>query len=130
VALLVLQEEAPKKDGGRVNPIKVPSKATLRKYGLDAQLWLAILESQGWVCAICKKSPPSGRMVTDHFHMPKRKWKTFPPEVRRTYVRGITCWTCNHYYLGRGINIEKATNVVLYLRAFEVRAEGRQRAAK
>lgn len=103
-------------------PIKVPSKATLRKYGLDAESWLAILGAQGWVCAICKKVPPSGRMVTDHFHMPKRDWKRWPPEKRRTYVRGITCWTCNHYYLGRGINIEKALNVVRYLQAFAVRA--------
>lgn len=99
--------------------IKVPKPATLRKYGLDAQGWLAILEAQGWVCAICRKVPPSGRMVTDHHHVPK--WKKMDPDRRRGFVRGITCWTCNHYYLGRGITESKAYNVVAYLRAFAAR---------
>jgi hypothetical protein len=100
--------------------IKPPSKETLKKYGLTIETWLAILAAQGGVCAICRKAPPSGRMVTDHHHVPR--WKKMPAERRREYVRGLTCWTCNHYYLGRGINIAKATNVVLYLRAFEARS--------
>lgn len=97
--------------------ISVPSKATLRKYGLDSQAWLAILESQGWVCAICKKVPKTGRLVTDHAHVPR--FKKLSPEKRRAQVRGLTCWWCNHIHLGRGISIDKARNVVAYLQAFD-----------
>jgi hypothetical protein len=99
--------------------IQVPSKATLRKYGLDAQSWLAILESQGHVCAICKQVPKTGRFVTDHAHV--KGWKKMKPEKRRTYVRGLCCWWCNKNYIGRSITVAKATNVVLYLQRFEAR---------
>lgn len=96
--------------------IQVPSRATLKKYGLDSESWLCILQSQGHVCAICRKVPKTGRFVTDHAHVPK--WKAMKPEKRRLYVRGLTCWWCNKTYLGRAITAEKAMNVVLYLRAF------------
>lgn len=103
---------------------KVPSKATLRKYGLDAQAWLAILEAQGWVCAICKRVPKNGQYRTDHFHA--KGWKKMKPENRRKYVRGLTCWWCNKTYLGRGITESRAMNVVLYLRAFSAKVEEAQ----
>lgn len=44
-----------------------------------------------------------------------------PPELRRLYVRGLTCWTDNRYLLARGISIEVAENVAQYLRNFEAR---------
>lgn len=99
--------------------IHIPSKATLRKYGLDSRAWLDLLESQGGVCAICKKVPQTGRFRTDHFHI--KGWKKMKPEKRRLYVRGLTCWWCNKSYLGRGITIEKALNMAAYLQAFAVR---------
>lgn len=101
--------------------VTVPSAVTLRKYGLDAQGWLGVLEAQGWVCAICKKIPKTGRLNTDHHHVDR--WKKLKPEERRQYVRGIVCWNCNRYYLGRGITEEKAANVRNYLAAFNMRLE-------
>lgn len=44
-----------------------------------------------------------------------------PPEQRKLYVRGLVDWYCNHYYLGKGITIERAKNVVTYLEDFEKR---------
>ncbi len=108
--------KAPPLSERAINP---PSPATLRKYGLDAQSWLAILKSQDWVCAICKKRPKTGRFVTDHAHV--AGWKRMKPEKRRLYVRGLTCWWCNHTHLGRGITEQKAVSVALYLRAFAVK---------
>lgn len=99
--------------------IKEPSPNTLKRYGLSLEEWLSILKKQGNVCAICKKEPPSGRLVTDHFHAPL--WKKMPPDKRKIYVRGILCWTCNHYYVGRAITVFKAENVVVYLKEFEER---------
>ncbi len=101
--------------------IKVPSKTTLKKYGITEAEWLEMLASQGNVCQICKKEPTTGRFVVDHFHA--KGWKKKPPEIRRLYIRGICCWYCNHAYLGRGINVAKAKAVVEYLEKFEAKIE-------
>lgn len=99
--------------------INTPSKATLKKYGLEENEWRAILESQNGVCFVCEKEPSKGRLCIDHEHA--KGWKKMPPEKRKLYVRGLLCWVCNHYYLGRGINIPKAKNVVRYLEQYEAR---------
>ena len=96
--------------------IKAPSKPTLKKYGLSEKEWLDMLASQGGVCAICKLVPKTERFVTDHEH--EKGWKKKPPELRKLAVRGILCWWCNATYLGRGINIDKAKNVVKYLEEY------------
>jgi hypothetical protein len=96
--------------------IRPPKPATLKKYGITEAEWLEMLEGQGNVCAICNKEPPSGRLCIDHEHC--KGWRKMKPELRRTFVRGILCWTCNHYYVGRGITIQKARNVVAYLEAY------------
>ena len=101
------------------NKIIVPSDKTLKKYGLNKKQWLEILHSQGDVCPICKNFPKTGKFVTDHFHA--QGFSKMSDEKKRKYIRGITCWFCNHYYLGRGINVEKAENVVQYLKDFEKR---------
>jgi hypothetical protein len=46
-------------------------------------------------------------------------WKKMPAEERKKYVRGLLCWFCNHYYVGRAITVEKASRVVLYLQNYE-----------
>ena len=98
-----------------------PSKGTLRKYGLSTEQWLAILAGQGWVCAVCKRVPPSGRWVTDHFHHQNRTWKKMTAEQRRREVRGIICAFCNSHVVGRFMTLSKAKNVVVYLEGFEAR---------
>lgn len=99
--------------------VRIPAQQTLDKYGLSAGEWLAILDRQGGVCAICRKVPSSGRFVTDHEHV--RGYKNLPPDERASHVRGICCWFCNHAYLARGITVEKARNVLAYLLAYEER---------
>jgi hypothetical protein len=108
---------------------EAPTPTTLGKYGfghgpaalneVPAMDWLLLLDSQNSVCPICKKVPTPNkstgkvRFVIDHEHV--RGWKAMPPEQRRLYVRGLTCWYCNHAYLGRGITVAKAKGVVDYL---------------
>jgi hypothetical protein len=105
--------------------IAVPSPATLAKYGLSQEDWGALLIAQDGCCGVCGKVPsPSKRdgkrrLVIDHEHV--RGWKAMPPEERKLYVRGLTCWYCNHAYLGRGITVEKAEGVVRYLRTYAER---------
>jgi hypothetical protein len=94
-----------------------PTQATLNKYGMSAALFRVMFLRQGGLCAICGKS--SKRMCVDHEHV--KGWKNFPPEKRVTYVRGLVCWFCNHYYLGRGITIERAQRVLEYLKDYQER---------
>jgi hypothetical protein len=99
--------------------VQTPSKATLKKYGLSEPEWKVILERQNGVCFVCQKEPTKGRLCIDHEHV--KGWKKMPPENRKRFVRGLLCWVCNHYYLGRGININKAKNVVKYLEEYNGR---------
>ena len=104
-------------------PIRIPLRATLRKYGFaSAEEWLALAtrDAQGnIVCAVCGKPPMTGRLVTDHEHV--KGWKKLPPSERRRFCRGLTDWFCNNAYLGRGITVEKARGVVAYLEAYAAR---------
>jgi hypothetical protein len=97
--------------------IRIPTIATLRKYGLSARRWLRILKRQGWVCAICERVPKSGRWVTDHQHVPR--FKKMKPEQRRKFVRGVICAFCNSHCVGRFMTLLKARNVVKYLERYE-----------
>src|SRR5688572_27388878 len=97
----------------------MPSKQTLKKYGLSQQEFDEILERQGNVCPICEKVPTTGRWIIDHDHKPN--WKKKKPEERNKAVRGILCWFCNKYYLGRSITIKKSENVTRYLKSYVIR---------
>lgn len=98
--------------------MKPPASATLAKYGLSADEWLGILESQGGACAVCRKIP-NGRLCVDHAHVPR--WRKLKPAQRKVHVRGLLCWFCNHHYVGRSITIAKSEAVTAYLRAHEDR---------
>jgi len=95
-----------------------PAIVTLNKYGLNLDTFKELLASQNGVCAICCKVP-NGRWNIDHDHV--KNWKKLPPEQRVKYVRGVLCWFCNRYYVGRSITVAKAENVVRYLKRYEAR---------
>lgn len=97
--------------------VRVPLPGTLKKYGLTADEWRTILYRQGGTCAVCRKVPANGRLCTDHEHV--KGWKKMPPEERKRYVRGMLCYLCNHWYVGRGITVVKAENVVAYLKRYD-----------
>lgn len=97
--------------------VKQPAPATLRKYGLTPELWNRLAASQGFACFVCLRQPSTGRLCVDHEHV--KGWKKLPPEERRRYVRGLLCWTCNHFAVGRGVTLERARRVVAYLARYE-----------
>ena len=97
--------------------VRLPKKATTDKYGLSEDEWLQMLDRQGGVCAICKKLPTTGRLVTDHLH--KKGWKHFPPQERKVWVRGLLCHFDNHYTLARSVTLVKAKRLVEYLETFD-----------
>lgn len=99
--------------------ISTPSESTLKKYGLSAEEWRAMADAQNDACYVCLKTPTTGRLCIDHEHV--KGWKSLSPDKRKLFVRGLLCWVCNHYYLGRGITVDKARNVVSYLERYAVR---------
>ncbi len=103
--------------------LKIPSKATLKKYGLSLEEWNAIADSQNRVCAICHGLPKSGSGILhiDHEHV--KKWKKMKPEMRKTFVRGLACYRCNSQYMRRGLNSALAKTVFDYLLKYELKSK-------
>lgn len=97
--------------------IKAPSKVTLKKYGLSEQEWLSIFDAQGRKCLICEQTDK--KWVIDHAHV--KGFKKMSLEDRKKYVRGILCTYCNFRMLPKGMNLQKAKNIVSYLETFESR---------
>ncbi len=79
------------KDGG----FRRRDTALVRKYGITAVEYGAILKAQNGVCYICQKPPKEGgnRLAVDHLHS-KGENKRNPIE-KRIMVRGLLCWPCN-----------------------------------
>ncbi len=102
-----------------VNGIIVPSQATLDRYGMTEMEWQDMLEEQGWVCGVCRKVPPSGRLFIDHEHV--RGWRKKAPETRRKYVRGIACYVCNRFVLNYRAYPGLLRAAAAYLEAYEAR---------
>lgn len=96
--------------------IRVPTPATLKKYGYTEEEWRAMLIEQGGVCAICEKAPQSGILHFDHEHV--RGWKKMPPEKRKLYVRALICQFCNRFVMARTMTLAKARNIVAVLEAY------------
>lgn len=97
-------------------PLIQPTKATLKKYGLSVEEWQKLADVQGHACYVCKQEPKKGRLHIDHEHI--KNWKKLPPDQRKLAVRGLLCFRCNTTFLGRGITIERAKNVVAYLERY------------
>lgn len=78
-------------------------------YGLTPEAFKALLESQGGVCALCKKPGRIGRngkFYVDHCHETER-------------VRGLVCRPCNTSLGILGDTPEKMERVMSYLRGPE-----------
>ena len=106
-------------------PLKGPSKATVKKYGLTINEWWEIAKRQGEVCFICGKLPKREILAVDHFHV--KNFKKMPPEEKRMYVRGLLCLCCNLRVLPKGTTLEKLRRAVIYLENFEKKlAEDKQ----
>jgi hypothetical protein len=64
---------------------------SLRLYGLTPADYVAMLDGQGGVCAICGEPPNGQRLHIDHDHA--------HPDGGKASVRGLLCRTCNYVRL-------------------------------
>jgi len=58
------------------------------RQGLTLDAYHAMLYAQGGGCAICKRPPKTRRLHVDHDHATGK-------------IRGLLCFTCNRYVLGK-----------------------------
>ena len=105
--------------------ITPPAAQTLKTYGLTQDDWIALLKAQGWVCPIClqgNERPKTGKQAlwnTDHEHVPG--WAKMPPEKRKTFVRGVLCYYCNHRRVNSRMESAEAQRIADYFKAYEER---------
>ena len=86
-----------------------------RTYGLSEEDYTTLFIDQGGVCFICGSPPKTRSLHVDHVHV--KGFKKLPPEKKRTYVRGLLCFQCNKFIVGR-VNYEKAQRLIKYLQRF------------
>ena len=104
----------------RQRGIPLPSKATVTKYGITVDEWLALLHNQGWMCPICQKHR-GVKWTTDHEHV--RGWSKMEPEERRRFVRGILCRHCNWKVVHSRLTAAQARRIAEYIEAYEARRD-------
>lgn len=79
-------------------------------------------EEQDYVCFVCRKLPPSGRLCVDHQHV--KGWSRMPSSDRKNFVRGLLCSYCNFRLLPKGVTLEKSRRVTEYLQRFSDKTSG------
>jgi hypothetical protein len=77
-----------------------PTRA--KQLGVTDEQYARMLAKQGGVCAICGNPPKSRRLDVDHNH-------------RGGEIRGLLCFTCNHYLLGKYATPAKLRRAADYL---------------
>lgn len=99
--------------------MKLPSKQTLRKYGLTEQEWLAQYNKYGGRCHCCLKLPKNAtrNLHVDHEHI--KNWDKLLPEERKKFVRGLCCYRCNRFRLLNDTDRRVAKNMLRYLERYE-----------
>jgi protein-arginine kinase activator protein McsA len=72
-----------------------------RKYGLTKSEYAAMVESQGGLCWICQKQPPT--LCVDHCHKTKR-------------IRSLLCHSCNLAVGNIKEDMSAAERLLLYIK--------------
>lgn len=95
-----------------------PAPSTLKRYGLTLEDWMTLYERQEHRCPICGRLfDETVKPCIDHLHVPR--WKKLKPEERKKYVRGLLCIYDNQRILPKGMTLQKAMNLVVYLQEFQ-----------
>jgi hypothetical protein len=101
--------------------MRIPTKATLDKYGLTEELWIEWYKSNDGKCHVCdnpfedeKKDRIS---YVDHEHV--KNYKKMSPEDKRQYIRGILCYQCNRRLLEKSNTLKRLRLGVAYLERYE-----------
>ena len=89
-----------------------------RSYGLTEKQYEKMLKSQMGKCALCGSLPMSRSHAVDHEHI--KGYKKLEPKEKRKFVRGLLCFRCNKFKVGR-LDLEWAKKIYDYLKKYETR---------
>jgi hypothetical protein len=93
--------------------LKVPTRATLRKYGMSEDDWRWLEFLSGGLCGVCGNEFGTKAVAIDHVHA--RGFKRMSPAEKRLCVRGLVHrLPCNRYYVAK-LTLDTARAVVRYL---------------
>jgi hypothetical protein len=85
-----------------------------RQYGLSADEYIALLEFQGYLCAVCRVANGKTKaLAVDHDHRLARQHDHPEDKACRNCVRGLACGPCNQHVLGR-LGVEQLQNAIDY----------------
>jgi hypothetical protein len=101
--------------------ITPPAPATLARYGITAEEWLAQLESQDWCCPICDKTGADVKWNIDHEHV--RGWEKMKAKDKKRYWRGILCAYDNYRRVHSSNSAAVTRRILDYLEAYEKRRD-------
>ena len=100
--------------------LRPPSQTTLKKYGLTIESWCAMGDMQDWKCPVCgEEFTQERRPVIDHEHV--RNFKNMTPENKVKYIRGLLHNFCNRRLVAKGMTVERAYGIYLYLSDYQMR---------
>ena len=75
-----------------------------KKYGITPEQYQKMFERQSGVCAICGRPPKKRKLAVEHAHDSSKR------------VRGLCCWYCNHFLIGKN-TLETIPKVFAYLKS-------------
>jgi hypothetical protein len=90
-------------NGRRGKPLSPRASYLLKKWGLTEDQYEQILIRQDRRCFICRNHPNGKALAVDHDHITLR-------------IRGLLCYRCNHFLVGRHRDPELIQRVADYLR--------------
>lgn len=96
-----------------------PTDKALDGYGLTKADWRRMVKNQGGVCKVCGQFPSTLKLDIDHEHVDG--WRYMNRSERKKHVRGLICGPCNRFLLTSHMTIERAFQVLKYLRRYEKR---------
>jgi hypothetical protein len=73
------------------------------KWGITEEQYNGILKQQRGGCAICERPPTTVSLAVDHDHITGR-------------IRGLLCYRCNHFLVGRHRDPDLVQRIADYLR--------------
>lgn len=98
--------------------MKIPSKQTLKKYGLSEDDWKDLYNKYDGCCHLCFEKFGEKRIYIDHEHVDN--YKNLTQEERKKKVRGLLNYQCNFILLQKSNdNLDKLRKAVAYLEKYE-----------
>jgi len=104
--------------------MRLPTKATLKKYGLTEDEWIVLYNKNGGLCYICNvpfdgsdRGEKPRLACVDHDHV--KGFKAMSSDEKKKHIRGMLCSQCNRLLAQKSNTTKKLYKAIEYLERFE-----------